>query len=690
MNRLLIVFPTVLFIAWFITSCEDREYTNPHDPETLASYWAPSDIIAQQFTEGGKTVINKVELSWTDNATGEDGYVIDRKINTSWEESVGTVGEDITTWVDSSFYLDKLNAYRVYSIASGNKSTFSPIVSLTPKVPTPKNISGEHLELGVIKLSWYDQSIGEDGVKIDRRIELGEWDLEYAKVGKDVQEWIDSSAIPISKNIYRLYTYFGDHNSNWIDLSMEPVMIEPTITSWEKISENQLQIAWTDYIEGEDGYIIDKRIDNGEWIEEYAILDENTSKWIDEDFSVLNDYSYRLYSYFKEFQSSSSEVHIITGCDDIIAINYEVDANLNDESCRYGINVPEDHLTIQAAIDASIDGDTILVSKGSYLENINYYGKRVRVMSRYLNTNDRSFITGTIIDGSNSGHVITFENDEHYDAELNGFTIKNGNHSEGGGIKILGSIPTLRNLIIEENEAEERGGGIYYDNDTIYDIFILNNVIIRNNKTPGAHADGKGGGIYFGENNSSIVMKNVLIHGNTSAYGGGIYFRRDGGSFSTLLLENVTIADNLNIVSGPHSTNRKGDTEGTGLDLRLDGGADSFTSTVNIINTIFFNNCSNWNDGGTEGNCGSQIQSDSYDPDEVIIQYTNQYPVYSSSWRVGSNISLDPLFNNLGNYRFQIGSPSIDAGDPDSQYNDADGSRNDMGAYGGPGGDWNK
>ena len=39
--------------------------------------------------------------------------------------------------------------------------------------------------------------------KIDRRIELGEWDLEYAKVGKDVQEWIDSSAIPISKNIYR-------------------------------------------------------------------------------------------------------------------------------------------------------------------------------------------------------------------------------------------------------------------------------------------------------------------------------------------------------------------------------------------------------------------------------------------------------------------------------------------------------
>jgi hypothetical protein len=30
----------------------------------------------------------------------------------------------------------------------------------------------------------------------------------------------------------------------------------------------------------------------------------------------------------------------------------------------------------------------------------------------------------------------------------------------------------------------------------------------------------------------------------------------------------------------------------------------------------------------------------------------------------------------------------IDAGDPDSLYDDLDGSINDMGAYGGPDGDW--
>ena len=51
------------------------------------------------------------------------------------------------------------------------------------------------------------------------------------------------------------------------------------------------------------------------------------------------------------------------------------------------------------------------------------------------------------------------------------------------------------------------------------------------------------------------------------------------------------------------------------------------------------------------------------------------------------NIYDNPLFVDYdhGDYRLQSNSPCIDRGNPDPKYNDQDGTRNDMGAYGGPG-----
>ena len=70
---------------------------------------------------------------------------------------------------------------------------------------------------------------------------------------------------------------------------------------------------------------------------------------------------------------------------------------------------------------------------------------------------------------------------------------------------------------------------------------------------------------------------------------------------------------------------------------------------------------------------------------------------YNDVWGNGNNyhncsagpgsISEDPIYVDEpnGDYHLDVGSPCIDAGNPAAQYNDPDGSRNDMGAYGGPG-----
>ena len=44
------------------------------------------------------------------------------------------------------------------------------------------------------------------------------------------------------------------------------------------------------------------------------------------------------------------------------------------------ILVPQDYSTIQGGIDASSYGETVLVSAGTYVENINFNGKNIAVI----------------------------------------------------------------------------------------------------------------------------------------------------------------------------------------------------------------------------------------------------------------------------------------------------------------------
>lgn len=60
------------------------------------------------------------------------------------------------------------------------------------------------------------------------------------------------------------------------------------------------------------------------------------------------------------------------------------------------INVPADQPTIQTGINAAADGDTVLVTDGTYIENINYLGKAITVASHYLVDGDTSHISSTL------------------------------------------------------------------------------------------------------------------------------------------------------------------------------------------------------------------------------------------------------------------------------------------------------
>ncbi len=126
----------------------------------------------------------------------------------------------------------------------------------------------------------------------------------------------------------------------------------------------------------------------------------------------------------------------------------------------------EDALTtIQAAINTASAADTVVVAAGLYTENINFNGKAITLTS--TDPLDPATVAATIIDGNQSGSVVTFDSDETSTSALTGFTIRNGSGTlvnetrYGGGVYCaVGCTPTIRHNSITGNSADI-GGAIY-------------------------------------------------------------------------------------------------------------------------------------------------------------------------------------------------------------------------------------
>ncbi len=318
------------------------------------------------------------------------------------------------------------------------------------------------------------------------------------------------------------------------------------------------------------------------------------------------------------------------------------------------ILVPGDFATLQAALDAAVNGDTILAADGTYTgagnKNLDFHGKSITLRSE-------NGPTLCIIDCEGDGRAFYFLGDGNQ--IVDGFTVMNG-YGDGGGAIFCDtdSAPIIRNCRFIGNDAFQ-GGGIYLNGS---------NAIISGCEFDSNSAGLHGGGIYAAS--SAPTIENSILSGNGALVGGGaiLLFSSSSQIINCILDENLAedygggISATNSDVTLLNCTISGNTTFGDG------GGVDSYDSSLGITNCIVWGN-SGWR-GDQFAFATNSSASTAFSDVEGGTAAAFVEAGSTLNWGAG-NLDVDPLFANgpLGPYYLSetaagqsATSPCVDAG----------------------------
>jgi hypothetical protein len=353
--------------------------------------------------------------------------------------------------------------------------------------------------------------------------------------------------------------------------------------------------------------------------------------------------------------------------------------------------------TIQEGVNGAVEGDVVQVADGWYVESVSIYNRTNLTL-----TSSRTW--GVVIAHDTSSKFSLFRSSG---ITIQGFIVYSGQN--GIRVDACSNICLEGNAVLNVTQSSAASGGAFW--------IGFSSAQLLGNIVQSCYGGQQGGGARIYDSDL-VIQGNHFVDCNAWNAGGGLFI--SSGISNTITISSNYFGRNRSIRSG--AIHIEGGSQGntrierniieySGSSNGVFGGAILLSNTNPAARLRISNNvvAHGYKPYPVAESCGLYVLGAACFEVRNNVFYDNDYAIYSTTpgnvaanynlmylWnaqheaclnvsnRAGTVMGKDPLFvaDQISDYRLRSdGSPCINAGHPAVEYNDPDGSRNDIGVF---------
>ncbi len=273
---------------------------------------APGNLTATAISN------NQINLTWTDNATNEGGFKIERKIPQGMADTyaeIATVSANAVSYSSKGLDASTEYFYRVRAFNLTGSSSYSNEANATtlPDPPTaPSGLQAAAVSNIQINLTWTDNAANEAGFKIERKLSSAATYTQIAMVGANVTTYLNTGLSPNTAYSYRVRAYNPDGHSGFSNADSATTLPNPPAAPGglvaTTVSKNQINLVWADSSNDENGFKIERKLNSAVTYTEIATVGANVTSYSSMSLNPNTAYSYRVRAYNTGGNSAYSNV----------------------------------------------------------------------------------------------------------------------------------------------------------------------------------------------------------------------------------------------------------------------------------------------------------------------------------------------------------------------------------------------